>query len=193
MKDLSKSAIVEAYKQALGPNASKGLETKTVGNNGYTLGQEFHATGVLKVVDTTIQGNKAVYVAVETEEGVDLSVKSLMGLSSLTGYHTESPEGTEGFLHQWTEKATDKEYKSKMIAPSVVEDFDFADVFQPKSRNLLEFIAIAEEEELFKGKTIRYLGNVVRPYVATKPSKGGFEHYKEGAQRAISVKLWSVD
>lgn len=190
-KDLSKSAIVKAYKEAAGPNAN--LDSKIIGNNGYSVGQEFHATGALKVVDTTINGNKAVYVAVETTEGVDLSIKSLMGLSSLNGYHTESPEGTEGFEHQWMDKASDKEYKSKMVAPSVVEDFDFADVFQPQSRNLLEFIAIAEEDEIFKGKTIRYLGNVVRPYTATKASKGGFEHYKEGAKRAISVKLWSVE
>lgn len=191
-KDLSKSAIVSAYKQALGDKAEK-LETKIIGNNGYSLGQEFHATGTLKVVEQEINGNKAVYVAVETTEGVDLSIKSLMGLSSLNGYHTQSPEGTEGFEHQWMDKASDKEYKSKMVAPSVVEDFDFSEAFQPKSRNLLEFIAIAEEEELFKGKTIRYLGTVVRPYVAKKKSEGGFEHFKEGANRTISVKLWSVE
>lgn len=184
-KDYSNSAIVKSFQEKAQSAGLKTPEDVTVGNNGYAIGQEFHATGDLKVKETEINGKKAVYVVVETEEGVELSIKSLMNISSLQGYHTEGTFKSESLEAGKT--------VSKDLTAQVVEGFDFADVYQPTSRQLLSFIADAEESNLFRGKTIRYLGTVVRPYEAKKDSPAtSFEKYKAGMQRAMSQKLWEV-
>lgn len=185
MKDFNESSIVKSYLEAAKKANMKEPTNNTVGNNGYALGQEFHSTGALQVVETEINGNKTAYVAVETEEGTLLSIKSLMNISSLQGYETEGKFTSES-------KEGGKTVSTEVVA-KVVDDFSFDDVYQPSTRQLLSFIADCEENSTFKGKTIRYLGTVVRPYTAKKPSpRTSFEKYEAGMQRAMSVRLWSV-
>lgn len=179
------NALVKSYLEAAKKAGMNEPKNNTVGNNGYTLGQQFHSNG-MKLVETEINGKKTVYVAVTTEEGIDLSVKSLMGISSLSGYETTGEFESES-------REAGKKVVTKIKA-EVVDDFDFERVFQPACRQLLDFIAEAEENGTFDGKTITYLGKVVRPYEAKKDSPAtSFETYKKGDKRAMSVKLWSVE
>lgn len=183
-KDAMTNEFVKNY-VAAAKAANVNVTNNTIGNNGYTLGQQFHSTG-MKVIDTEINGKKSVYVAVTTEEGVDLSVKSLMGLSSLSGYELSGSFESES-------REAGKKVVTQIKA-EVVDNFDFEQVFQPSCRQLLDFIAEADEQSLFDGKTITYLGKVVRPYEAKKDSPAtSFEVYKKGDKRAMAVKLWSIE
>lgn len=185
MKDSTKnSELVKSYMEAAKKAGMNEPKNSTVGNNGYTLGQQFHSTG-MKLVETEINGKKSVYVAVTTEEGIDLSIKSLMGVSSLSGYETAGEFESES-------REAGKKVVTKIKA-EVVDNFDFEQCFQPSCRQLLDFIAEAEENSFFEGKIITYLGKVVRPYEAKKDSPAtSFEVYKKGDKRAMTVKLWSV-
>lgn len=185
MKDATKnSELVKSYMEAAKKAGMNEPKNSTVGNNGYTLGQQFHSTG-MKLVETEINGKKSVYVAVTTEEGIDLSIKSLMGVSSLSGYETAGEFESES-------REAGKKVVTKIKA-EVVDNFDFEQCFQPSCRQLLDFIAEAEENSFFEGKIITYLGKVVRPYEAKKDSPAtSFEVYKKGDKRAMTVKLWSV-
>lgn len=184
-KDATKNnELVKNYLEAAKAAGMKEPTNSTVGNNGYTLGQQFHSTG-LKVVQSEINGKKTAYVAVTTEEGIDLSIKSLMGISSLSGYEVEGEFESES--QEAGKKVTTK------IKAEVVSNFDFGQVYQPSCRQLLDFIAEADESGFFEGKTITYLGKVVRPYEAKKDSpSASFETYKKGYKRAMAVKVWSV-
>lgn len=186
MKDSTKnSELVKSYMEAAKKAGMNEPKNSTVGNNGYTLGQQFHSTG-MKLVEAEINGKKSVYVAVTTEEGIDLSIKSLMGVSSLSGYETTGEFESES-------REAGKKVVTKIKA-EVVDNFDFEQCFQPSCRQLLDFIAEAEENSFFEGKTITYLGKVVRPYEAKKDSPAtSFEAYKKGDKRAMAVKLWSVE
>ena len=182
-KDFSNSALVQKFIEkatACGQNT----ENKDVGNNGYSIGQVFHSTGVIDVREVKIDGKDAVYVAVETKEGIWLSIKSLMSLSSLNGYETEGEHECEYMEGNAT--------LTKKVKAEVVDGFDFNEVYQPTNRAVLSFIADAEEKNLFANKTITYLGTVVRPYIAKKDSQPGFEKYKKGMKRVMTAKLWSV-
>lgn len=186
MKDSTKnSELVKNYMEAAKKAGMDEPKNNTVGNNGYTLGQQFHSTG-MKLVEMEINGKKTVYVAVTTKEGIDLSIKSLMGVSSLSGYETTGEFESES-------REAGKKVVTKIKA-EVVDDFDFEQCFQPSCRQLLDFIAEVEENAFFEGKTITYLGKVVRPYEARLDSPStSFETYKKGDKRAMAVKLWSVE
>lgn len=178
----ARSAIVKSYLEA-GKKAGVIRMTEPK-NNGYTLGQQFHSTG-MKVIESEINGKKAVYVAVTTKEGINLPVKSLMGLSSLNGYETKG-------VFDSVSRNAGKKVVTKVKA-EVVDGFGFERVFQPACRQLLDFIAVAEESAFFEGKIIIYLGRVVRPYESRKDSPAtSSEVYKKGDKRAMAVHLWEV-
>ena len=184
-KDFSSSKLVTDYFAAL---KDKGLQlpdfSREIGRNGYYPGQTFHAIGLVIVPATDTLPTP--YIGVETTEGVTLSVKSLMGLSSIRGYQLEGSYPSE-FLTKEGEKATEQ------IEAAVINGFRFDEAFQPSTRNFLDFVAECEASKFFEDKTITYLGTVVRPFVAKKPSNPSFsEQYKEGFARCITAKLWSV-
>ena len=182
MKDYNDSEIVKAYAVAAGKQVSD-LKDSNVGSNGYSLGQTFHTTG-MRVVPRT--DAVSAYIAVTTSEGTDLSLRSLMGVSSLKGYETSGK-----FISEFDEK---KQKTSREISAEVIDGFDFGDVFQPSCRQFLSFAAECEDTNFWAGKTVEYLGNVVRPYEAKKDSPASsFEKYKAGYKRAMSARLWSVE
>lgn len=183
-KDVSNSAIRQQFVEAYAKTGNKkNLEEVMVGNNGYAIGQSFTCTGALKVIEREINGSKAAWVAVETEEGVDVSIKALMNISSLQGYELDGEFETVSL-------DKNKEVTNKVEA-KVIENFDFSMVGQPTTRNLLDFIGEADENQLFKGVQITYLGQAVRPFEAKKDHLTGIgEKYKAGAKRAIVQKLW---
>lgn len=159
------------------------LQEQVVGSNGYALGQTFTITGATWV-QKSINGNTVGYAAFTTEEGAELSIKQVMGISSLVGYETSG-----SFVN---ESGTNKAKPEKeQVTAHVVDGFDFSDVFQPSTRKYLDFLDKADEGE-FNGKKLTYLGVVVRPFTAKKDGTSNGQQYKAGMQRTIAVKLWGM-
>lgn len=162
---------------------------KNVGNNGYSLGQQFHSTGKVGPVTANINGNKSVYIGVETKEGVHLSLQKLMNISSMRGFST-----TEKAINETRKNKNAQEVEQKEVIPEVIPEFSFDEVFQPETRNLYDFYAYCVENKVFLNKTITYLGTVVRQLEAKKDSPAGnFECYKKGDKRAMSAPLFKVE
>lgn len=163
----------------------KELDGKTVinsiGTNGRGVGQSFTLTGELKLDCKVVDANgkvTAIYEGFGLTDGTYLSVKQYMGLSSLTGYNTSGEfTQTNG---------------TKYVA-EVVKDFNFKDCFQPKTREYIPFLAwLIENPDFYaKGKTIQYLGFVVRPYEAKKAGEAFGESWEKGNIRCMTAKLWS--
>jgi hypothetical protein len=175
------------YKTATGKEYD---QTRTLGNNGYQLGQSFTLTGEINYKTNEINGSKTVYWYLTTEEGTDLSLMSLMGVSSLKGYSVDSNE--EFPVEFYNGKTKDKE--TRMVRAEVVNDFDFDNVWQPASRHFLTLIGMIIEGDLeLKGKTATFLGTAVRPFTAKKDSTQNGEKVKEGYQRVMETRLWNVE
>lgn len=173
-----RNALVKSYIAAwkAGMNEPK--------NNVYTLGQQFHTTG-LKLVESVINNKKAVYVAVTTQEGIDIPIKSLMGNPFFKDYYVAGEFDS-------VSRKDGKKVVTKVKAEAV-DDYDFGRVFQPSCYQPLDFIAEADEQHFFEGKIITYLGKAVRPYEAKKDSPASsFEIYKKGDKRAMAVHLWKL-
>lgn len=160
------------------------LEEQVVGSNGYALGQEFTINGAAWVT-RNINGQDIGYAVFTTDEGAEISIKQVMGISSLTGYETSGSFPNESGA-KMSEKTTDQ------VTAQVVEGFKFSNVFQPETRKFLDFLDKADEGK-FNGKTLTYLGIAVRPFVAkTNSSSKSSQKYIAGMQRTITVKLWGM-
>lgn len=163
--------------------------TRTAGNNGYSVGQSFTLTGEIDYKRNTINGAKSVYWYLVTEEGAELSLMSLMGVSSPKGYCVDNTkEFSVEFLN------SNKKKDSRNVSATVESDFDFSDVWQPPTRNILDLAGMIAEGDLnLKGKTITYLGTIVKEFTAKKDSVQNGETVKEGYKRVIETRLWSMN
>lgn len=178
--------FLEDYKDARGKDYD---QTRIVGNNGYTVGQSFTLTGEIEYKTKEINGTKSVYWVLPAEGGIELSLMALMGVSSLKGYYTDNKE--EFPVEFYNPKTKDKD--SRIVTATVNSDFDFDDVWQPPTRNLLDLAGMILEGDLnLKGKTVTYLGTVVKPFTANKDSEQNGEKVKAGYKRVIETRLWEV-
>lgn len=174
------------YKTARGKEYD---QNRTVGNNGYSVGQSFTLTGELIYETNEINGIKSVYWVLLAENGVKLSLMGLMGVSSLKGYCIDNT--TEIPVEFYNSKTKTKEIRT--VKATVESDFDFADVWQPPTRNLLDLVSMILNGELnLKGKTVTYLGTVVKEFTSKKDTEQNGERIKEGYKRAIETRLWSM-
>ena len=159
------------------------LENQVIGSNGFALGQEFTITGAAWVV-RKINNQEIGYAVFTTKEGSEISIKQVMGISSLVGYETSG-----SFPNESGAKASEK--VTEQVTAQVVEDFKFENVFQPSTRKFLDFLDKADAGE-FNGRTLTYLGVAVRPFTAKKNGTGNGQKYVAGMQRTITVKLWGM-
>lgn len=173
------------YEEIKGKDAADKLLTRTVGNNGYVVGQEFTLTGDIKTMTNEINGTKQVYIVLPTKEGTDLSLMSMMGVSSLKGYDLEN-EVEINFV------GADKVKETRKVKSDFTADFD--DVWKPASRNLLELAGmIAEKAVNLSGKKATFLGTAVKPIIAKKKGESNGEKFEVGYKRAIETKLWNIE
>jgi hypothetical protein len=189
--------FIDEYSKVYPNNVDK-LKTRIVGNNGFELGQTFTLTGALKIVknvndkgDTT-----AVYLALETKEGTDISLQSFMNISSLNGYALKDTPIFEDYAtKQVTPKnINDIEKLTKEHKTLLVEDFDFADVYQPTTRNLIEFATQIQQGKVnLEDKKLTYLGIAYKQITAKKCGESFGEYYGIGYRRCISTKLWKLE
>lgn len=184
--DLVKKFLAD-YKDARGKDYD---QTRIVGNNGYSVGQSFKLTGEIEYKTTEINGTKSVYWVLLAEGGVELSLMSLMGVSSLKGYCVDNTK--EFPVEFYNAKTKDKD--TRTVTATVESDFDFEDVWQPPTRNLLDLAGMIADGDLnLKGKTVTYLGTAVKDFTAKKDSEQNGEKVKEGYKRVIETRLWSME
>jgi hypothetical protein len=183
--DFVKDFVAE-YKKVKGEKKAEALLDRTVGNNGYTIGQHFTLTGKIERKTNTINEETQVYIVLPTNEGTDISLMSLMGVSSLKGYDLENECEVEF--------GTAAKKQSRIVKTELVEGFDFADVWQPASRNLLELAGMIASGDLdLTDRTITFLGTAVKPIISKKKGEQNGEKFDVGFKRAIETKLWSVE
>lgn len=178
--------FLEDYKDARGKEYD---QNRIVGNNGYTVGQTFTLTGEIEYKTNEINGIKSVYWVLPAEKNAELSLMSLMGVSSLKGYCTDS---TKEFPVEFYNAST-KSKDSRTVTATVDADFDFNDVWQPPTRNLLDLVGMILEGDLnLKGKKVTYLGTAVKDFTAKKDSEQNGEKVKKDYKRVIETRLWSL-
>jgi hypothetical protein len=160
------------------------LKERTVGTNGYTVGQIFTLTGEIATKTNEINGTTQVYLILKTKEGAELSLMSLMGVSSLNGYKFDKAYPVEFDV--------DDEKKTREVKSTMPEK-DFSKAWTIPTRNLLELAAMIADGSLpLADKKVTYLGTAVKPYHAKDDGKQNGEEYKAGYARAIETKIWSV-
>lgn len=189
-RNFSESEFVKGflatYAQNGGSKTADEMLKRTVGNNGYALGQEFTLTGDIVVKENEINGTKQTYLVLTTEEGVELSLMALMGVSSLKGYDLENEVTVEYKVKN------DKQ--SRTVKSELAADFDFEQVWKPASRVFLELADMIHSGDLdLKGKTATYLGVAVKPITAKKKGESNGEKFDVGYARAIETRLWSIE
>lgn len=186
MKEIvSKSEILKQYKQkAESIGRTVDLETeKTVGSNGYNIGQTFTLTGEIVVAEVKRDSEITSYfLALPTKEGVNLSLQSLMGLSSLRGYEMSGEADDSTGNHYDAEVANDV-------------DKNFVGWRNLPTRDLYEIAAKIEAGEIkLENKKVTYKGRVFRKWKArsagTDLATG--KSYAEGDERVSRVQLWQV-
>ena len=180
-----KGFIAEYEKHHTADQVSK-LKERVVGNNGFTLGQSFTLTGEIKTASRDINGVTQVYIVLPTKEGTELSLMSLMGVSSLKGYEANGDTVSVEF-------DANGEKKTREVKCELVANFNFDHVWKPASRNLLELAGmIAEGDIALANKKVTFLGTAVKKFSAKKDGEQNGESYSEGYTRAIETKLWKV-
>jgi hypothetical protein len=182
--DFVKSFMAE-YTKVNGAEKAAKLTERVVGNNGYVVGQSFTLTGEIQTKTNTINGVTQVYIILPTKEGTELSLMSLMGVSSLKGYDLTNEIEVEFDV--------DGEKKTRKIKSDVTEA-SYKRAWQPASRNLLELASMIADGTLkLAGKKVTFLGTAVKPFPAKQAGSMNGEEYQAGYQRAIETKLWSIN
>lgn len=181
------------YGEVYGADKKENLMNRVVGNNGFPVGASYTLTGEIKKVRRKVNGSDSVYCILTTKEGVEISVNSVMGLSSLRKYETTAPVEVEYDVEENGELVK----KTRIVQPEVYlakgeKEFKFERAFQPTTRNLLQFIADIADGKVFKeGDKLQFLGTVVRPYTAKEDDEQNGEQFRAGYQRAIEARLWA--
>lgn len=189
VKEQLMNAYNEGRKQA-GLEEVSADATRTVGNNGMTIGQEIELTGNINPavpVKNADGKTTAVFIGLETADGNFLSLQSMMGLSSMRGYST-----TEPAINETRAKAeTNSTVKAETVQPEVISDFDFDLMWKPETRDLYDMAAlIMADPSIVKGRW-QYCGVVVRQITAKKTATSkSFEKYCAGDKRTMTAKMW---
>lgn len=180
-----KSFLAEYEKHHTADQVTK-LKERVVGNNGFTLGQQFTLTGEITTASRDINGVTQVYIVLPTKEGTELSLMSLMGVSSLKGYIANGESVNVEYDINGTKKT--REVKCELVA-----NFNFDHVWKPASRNLLELAGmIAEGDVALVNKKVTFLGTAVKSYIAKQGGEQNGESYSEGYTRAMETRLWKI-
>ena len=181
--------FLATYTTNHGEDRANKQKDRMVGNNGYAVGQEFHLTGEIAINEMKDEQGKvtATYIVLKTTEGVDLSLMSLMGVSSLNGYAKDGDK----ILNEWKE-GTQK--KSEEVSNDLIAEFDFARTWKPATRNLLDLAGmIAENEINLKGSVVTYCGTVVKSITAKKAGELNGERWDKDYKRVITTRMWYLD
>ena len=182
---------LDVYKANGGKKSEQDLLDRVVGNNGYQLGVTYTLTGAIVVKTSKINGVAQTAIVLPTEEGVELSLANLMGVSSLKGYDLSGNDLSIEYYDVADKKQTT--LKTRTTRTELTPDFDFEDVWQPPTRNFLNLAGqIADGTYDVTGKKVTYLGVACKPFKAKSAGEMGTETWKAENWRVIESKLWSL-
>lgn len=168
---------------------------------GIQVGDTFTLTGEVCVAE--IADSQNVFLAVLTETGEKLSIKSLIA-QSIAGYTDKSAIDELAPLGDDEDEAAHKaeeHYREieatfdKKVAGGTAGEIVSAnkDVLDHGTRNDIELYGlISEKLWICKGFKLTYCGKVVRQTKATKTYPFGEVDVQKGARRAMTVSVWKI-
>lgn len=201
LRDKTASKLNDYIKNTL---HKKGFSEKRIKANvggGIQVGDTFTLTGEVCVAE--IADSQNVFLAIITETGEKLSIKSLIP-QSVAGYTDKSAIDELAPLGDNEDEAThkaDEHYREieatfdKKVAGGAASEVVSAnkDVLDHGTRNDIELYGlIAEKLWNCKGFKLTYCGKVVRQIKATKTYSFGEVDVQKGARRAMTVSVWKI-
>ena len=174
---------------------------KRLVGGGTQVGDTFTLTGEVCIAE--IAGSNNVFLAVLTDTGEKLSIKSLIpqsvaGYTDLHAVNELAPlaDGEKEADHKADEnyqeiEATFDESVAGKTASEIVKSNK--DLLNHGTRSDIELYAlISENIWSCKGLKLTYCGKVVRQTKASKDYEFGESTVKKGARRAMTVSVWKV-
>ena len=186
---------------AMGKQTFDDKRIKRVVGGGIQVGDTFTLTGDVCIAEIT--GNNNAFLAVLTDTGEKLSIKSLIP-QSVAGYTDKSAVDELTPLADDEDEAkhkADENYKEieatfdKKVAGATASELVSANknVLNHGTRNDIELFGLIKEQLWScKGFKLTYCGKVVRQTKASKDYEFGESTVKKGARRAMTVSVWKV-
>ena len=180
-----KTEFLRAYETNVRQRSVANSSEWVVDNLSYDLGQEFTLTGEIAIREKDIDGRACVYLVLPTMCGRELSLQSLMGVSSLNGYDLVNKLKVEYI--------DNNKRVMRLVQSELINNFNFFDAWQPPTRNYLELASMISDKSLnLSGAKVKYLGVAYKPFVARIGGEYFGERYLAGYKRIKRVRLWSV-
>ena len=186
---------------AMGKQTFTDDRVKRVVGGGTQVGDTFTLTGEVAIGE--IQNSKNVYLALVTETGEKLSIKSLIP-QSVAGYTDKNAVNELAPLaddekeadhkadenYQEIEATFDESVAGKAASEIVKSNKELLD---HGTRSDIELYGLISEKIWnCKGLKLTYCGKVVRQTKASKDYEFGESTVKKGARRAMTVSVWKV-
>ena len=186
---------------AMGKKTFEEKRIKANVGGGVQVGDTFTLTGDVCVAE--IADSKNVYLAVLTDTGEKISIKSLIP-QSVAGYNDKLAVDELAPLENGEDEAdhkADENYREveatfdKKVAGGTASETVSANknVLNHGTRNDIELFGLIKEQLWdCKGFKLTYCGKVVHQTKATKDYEFGENTVKKGARRAMTVSVWKV-
>ena len=186
---------------AMGKQTFDDKRVKRVVGGGTQVGDTFTLTGEVCIAE--IAGSNNVFLAVLTETGEKLSIKSLIP-QSVAGYTDKSGVNE---LTPLADGENEADHKADENYQEIEATFDeggaggAASEIVKSNKGLLDhgtrsdielYGLISEKIWNCKGLKLTYCGKVVRQTKATKDYEFGESTVKKGARRAMTISVWKV-
>ena len=186
---------------AMGKPKFEENRVKRLVGGGTQVGDTFTLTGEVCIAE--IAGSNNVFLAVLTNTGEKLSIKSLIP-QSVAGYKDKSAVNE---LAPLADGENEADHKADENYQEIEATFDegvagrAADEIVKSNKELLDhgtrsdielYGLISEKLWSCKGLKLTYCGKVVRQTKASKDYEFGESTVKKGARRAMSVSVWKV-
>lgn len=201
LRDKTAKKLNDYIENTLHKKAFTEKRIKSNVGGGIQVGDTFTLTGDVCVAE--IAESQNVFLAVLTETGEKLSIKSLIS-QSVAGYTDKivvdelAPlaDGEDEETHKADENYREIEATfDKKVAGGTASEIVNAnkDVLKHGTRNDIELYGlISEKIWICKGLKLTYCGKVVRQTKATKTYSFGEHDVQKGARRAMTVSVWKV-
>ena len=186
---------------AMGKKTFDEKRVKRAVGGGVQVGDTFTLTG--DVCISEIADSKNVFLAVLTDTGEKLSIKSLIP-QSVAGYNNKLAVDELTPLADDENEAdhkADENYKEveatfdKKVAGGTASEVVSSnkDILNHGTRNDIELYGLIKEKLWnCKGLKLTYCGKVVRQTKATKTYPFGEHDVQKGARRAMTVSVWKI-
>lgn len=185
VKDFSaaRESIIESLNKTNKTNLAKD-EKREVG--GMVAVTEGTFTGEIKVIDANPKTGIRGYIAAMTENGEAISLQSLMGSKSFTGFEAGD------FENQFD---VNGETKSETVRGAYDKDFDEKSLdnrWTPKYWDLYDEAAELMTTGELKGKKFQRMAVLFKEFTARKEFTIGEQKVKPGHKRYIKATAWQL-